>query len=74
MSLPQIYDFPMCLNLRRQSEQWCNFVPGCPWVPVAQSGIDAPDGVVSGTTQLTQGCNAQAWVPPKPGCPRVCPP
>ena len=32
-----------------------------------------PGGVILGTTQLTQGCNAQAWEPPKPGCPRVCP-
>ena len=56
------------------TSQWCNFVPGCPWVPVTQSGVDAPGGVILGTTQLTQGCNAQAWVPPKPGCPRVCPP
>ena len=54
--------------------QWRNFVPGCPWVPVAQSGVDVPGGVILGTTQLTQGCNAQVWVPPKPGCPRVCPP
>ena len=54
--------------------QWRNFVPGCPWVPVAQSGVDAPGEVILGTTQLTQGCNAQAWVPPNPGCPRVCPP
>ena len=29
-------------------------------VPVAQSGIDASGGVILGTTQLTQGCNAQA--------------
>ena len=43
-------------------------------MPVAQSGVDAPGGVILGTTQLTEGCNAQAWVPPKPGCPRVCPP
>ena len=43
-------------------------------MPVAQSEIDAPGEVILGTTQLTQSCNAQAWVPPKPGCPRVCPP
>ena len=56
------------------STQWRNFVPGCLWVPVAQSGIDASGTVISGTTQLTQGCDAQAWVPPKQGCPRVYPP
>ena len=33
--------------------QWHNFVPGCPWVPVAQSEVDAPGGVILGTTQLT---------------------
>ena len=54
--------------------QWRNFVTGCPWVPVAQNGVGAPGEVNLDTTQLTQGCNAQAWVPPKPGCPRACPP
>ena len=53
--------------------QWRNFVPGCPWVPVAQSG-SYPCRIILGTAELTQGCNAQVRVPPKPGCPRVCPP
>ena len=57
-----------------EQQQWRNFVTGCPWVPVAQNGVGAPGEVNLDTTQLTQGCNAQAWVPPKPGCPRVCPP
>ena len=33
-------------------------------MPVAQSVVDTPGGVILGTTKLTQGCNAQAWVPP----------
>ena len=66
----------LCNHLKKQShlDQWRNLVPGCPWVPLAQSGIDAIGTDISGTTQLTQGWDAQAWVPPKPGCPQVCPP
>ena len=34
---------------------------------LAQSGIDAPGGVILGTTQLIEGCNVQAWMPPSQG-------
>ena len=34
-------------------KQWRNFVLGCPWVPVAQSGVGAPGRVILGTTQYT---------------------
>ena len=60
--------FLIYIKLSRPLEQWRNFVPGCSWVPVAQSAIDAPGEVILGTIQLTQGCNAEAWVAPKPGC------
>ena len=39
-------------NNTSQHAQWHNFVPGCPWVPEAQSGVDAPGRVILGTTQL----------------------
>ena len=68
----QTLSFPISVGFKRT--QWRNFVTGCPWVPVAQNGVGAPGEVNLDTTQLIQGCNAQAWVPPKPGCPRVCPP
>ena len=43
----------LLLSTRLGYYQWRNFLPGCPWVPVAQIGIDAPGGVILGTTQLT---------------------